>query len=329
MKFGVGLPGANPMTAPRWDRESISRGMVEVARRADALGYDWVAAPDHLAIPSASRQIIGPRWYDAVGTLSFVASVTKRVRLLTSVVVLPYRDPFSIAKSIATLDVLSRGRVIFGVGVGHLEKEFATLKVPYAERGPRTDECIQMIRRLWTEESVTFQGRFYQCARMCLDPKPEQRPLPIWIGGNSKYAARRAGLVAEGWDPFQVGADEVRELGGMARQLAAARGHRKDFAVVMPVGPILRNPEAAPTRTQEDVQRRLKAHKDDPEFYRKIIAKSLDPSSLTSAEEVTRQIDGARAAGATHLNVAFRYRELGHYLEALDWFAKEIMPRYV
>src|SRR6266540_4786633 len=119
MNFGIGLPGANPMSAPRWDEDAIREGMVAVAKKADELGYAYVSVQDHIVIPREKTRMIGPRWYDPVATLAFIAAVTRRVRLLTSIVVLPYRNPFVIAKSMATLDVLSGGRVIFGVGVGH------------------------------------------------------------------------------------------------------------------------------------------------------------------------------------------------------------------
>lgn len=328
MKFGIGLPGVNPMSASRWDREAINQGIAAVAKQADALGFDFVGAQDHPVIPTASRHMIGPRWYDAVSTLAFVAGMTQRVRLLTSVVVLPYRDPFTIAKSIATLDTLSRGRVTFGVGVGHLKAEFEALKVPYEERGARTDEYIQIIRKLWTEDSVTYEGRFYQCQRMVLDPKPAQRHLPIWGGGNSRAAARRAGTLCDGWNPFQVSPDELRELAAYARGLAAQQGRNGSFAVVAPVGPILRHPEAAPQRSAEEVRRRVQAIAGDSEFYRKIATRNLDTASLTSVDDIVQQIDRVKAAGATHLNVGFRYRELSHYLESMEWFAKEVMPRY-
>jgi len=328
VKFGIGLPGVNPMSASRWDRDAITRGIVEVATAADRLGYEFVSAQDHPVIPEASRHMIGPRWYDALSTLSFVAGMTKRVRLLTSVVVLPYRDPFSIAKAMATLDVLSRGRAIFGVGVGHLKAEFDALGVPYAERGARTDEYLQIIKRLWAEESVTFKGRFYQCERMVLAPKPVQRPLPVWVGGNSRAAAQRAGALADGFNPFQVSADELAGLAKESRSLAARAGRERSFAIVAPVGPVLRNPDAAPKRSAEEVQRRVQAIAGDSEFYRKIASRNLSSDSLSTTEAVAGMVERAKAAGATHCNVGFRYRELPHYLEAMDWFAKEVMPQY-
>ena len=328
MKFGIGLPGANPMAANKWDREQITRGMVDVAKRADELGYYFVSAQDHPVIPAASRHMIGPRWYDAFATLSYVAGMTKRVKLLSSVVVLPYRDPFTVAKTMATLDVVSRGRVIFGVGVGHLKAEFDALKVPYEQRGAISDEQIQIIKLLWTGEPVTFKGKFYSCENVVLDPKPKQQPLPIWPGGNTKLAAKRAGLYGEGWNPFQLTIDEIKPLSEYARGLAKQRGYTRPFDVVMPVGPVLRNEDAAPKRSAEEVERRVKAIAGDSEYYRKIAARNLSNASLTSAEDIRSQVNRAKAAGATVCNVGFRYRELSHYLEAMDWFAKEIMPNY-
>lgn len=327
MKFGIGLPGVNPFSASKWDRDAITQGIVEVAQAADRLGYEFVSAQDHPVIPAASRHMIGPRWYDAVSTLSFVAGMTKHVRLLTSIVVLPYRDPFTIAKAIATLDALSRGRVIFGVGVGHLKAEFDALRVPYAERGARTDEYIQIIRKLWSEPSVTYEGRFYQCKDMALDPKPVQKPLPIWVGGNSRAAALRAGKLGDGFNPFNLTTEELAPLAKESLALARKAG-RASFPIVAPVGPILRHEDAAPKRSAEEVERRVQAIAGDSEYYRTIAARNLSTVSLSTKESVVQMVESAKAAGATHLNVGFRYRELRHCLEAMDWFAREIMPAY-
>lgn len=328
MKFGIGLPAVTPTAAVRWDRESVNRAVAEVARKADALGYDFVTACDHIVIPEANRRLIGPRWYDAVATLSYVAAMTSRVRLLTSVVVLPYRNPFTIAKSIATLDVLSRGRVIFGVGVGHLKPEFEALKVPYQDRGPMTDECIRIIKRLWTEDSVTYEGRYYQCRDVVLEPKPVQKPLPIWIGGNSKLAVKRAVTMAEGWTPFSLPPEEFQEGAGYGQRLAMQTGRKEPLALVAPIGPVLRHEDAAPRRSPEEVERRVQEAAGDSRFYRDILSRNLASIPLTSAEEMAGRIEKVRAAGATHCNVGFRYRELSHYLEAMEWFAGEVMPRF-
>ena len=324
MKFGIVLPGASPLTASRWDQGAIARGMVETAKLAERLGYDFVGSSDHVVIPKASARLIPPRWYDPVATLGFVAGGTKRVRLLTSIVVVPYRNPFTMAKSIATLDVLSRGRVIFGAGVGHLKAEFDALGVPYAERGPRTDEYLEIMKRLWSEEAVTYQGRFYSCRDMMLEPKPLQKPLPIWIGGNSRAAAERAGRLGDGWHPHQHDLEELPDLIAAARE--RANGRSLDIAGAL--GPIARHPDAVRRRSPEEIERRARELAGDSEFHRDVVRRNLASVSLTSKDQAVEDVGHLQGFGMTHLWVRFAFREMSHLTEAMEWFAEEVMPDF-
>ena len=325
MRFGIGLPGANPMSNSRWDTPTVVKAMIEVAKKADDLGFDFVGAQDHPVIPKASTKMIGPRWFDAVSTLGFLAGATKRIRLLTSVVVVPYRNPFTMANSIATLDRLSKGRVIFGVGIGHLRSEFDTLGVPYEERAARTDEYLKIMRGLWTEEALTFDGQFFSCRDMMLEPKPVQQPLPIWVGGNGKPAIRRAAALGQAWHPFQVTRDDLPGLVQHAQELAAKAG-RGPLDISVSMKPIARDPQAIRQRSAEEVQRRVEQIAGASDYYRKIAAKNLDSSAITETDDVHAEIEGLKDAGATCLQVGFRYRELPELLDSMEWFAQEIMP---
>jgi probable F420-dependent oxidoreductase len=156
---------------------------------------------------------------EVMTTLAAVAARTTRLKLGPSVVVLPYRTPVVAAKEMGTLDWLSRGRFFPAVGVGvELPREFEASGVPFRERGRRTDEMIQVIRLLWTERDVTFQGEFYRLERITVFPRPWQTPPPIWIGGKSEAAQRRAARLGDGWIPslitpaeFRAGVERVRE----------------------------------------------------------------------------------------------------------------------
>ena len=148
---------------------------------------------------------------EVMTTLAAIAARTARLKFGPSVLVLPYRTPVVAAKELATIDYLSGGRLLPAVGIGvELPKEFEASGVPFKERGRRTDEAIQIIRRLWLEDEVTFHGEFYHLDRVTLLPKPAQKPPPIWIGGKSDAATRRAGRLGDGWIPSFITPDEFR-----------------------------------------------------------------------------------------------------------------------
>jgi probable F420-dependent oxidoreductase len=175
-------------------------------------GIDSLWLSDRLSSPAPVPEVMT--------TLAAVAARTVKLKLGPSVIVLPYRTPVVAAKEMATIDWLSRGRFFPAVGVGvELPREFEASGVPFKERGKRTDEAIRVIRLLWTQDEVSFQGEFYTLDRISVFPKPWQNPPPIWIGGKSEAAIRRAARLGDGWIPsfitpgeFRVGVERVREL---------------------------------------------------------------------------------------------------------------------
>ncbi|MBI3744622.1 MAG: TIGR03619 family F420-dependent LLM class oxidoreductase, partial [Chloroflexi bacterium] len=239
IKFGTSLPCIHPIATPKWGVEAVVDCVEAVAKKADALGYEWVTCCDHAVIPEETASHMGTRWFDPIATLGFAGGMTKRVKLLTSVIVVPYRSPFNIAKSLGTLDSLTNGRVIFGAGVGHLEREFRTLGANYEERGAVTDEYIEIIKALWSEDSATYHGKYWDFDGMMIAPRPVQRPHPpVWVGGNGKLAVRRAVLHGQGWHPFMVTLAEYRDNVKYAKELAAKVGRKEPLEFVAGVGPI-------------------------------------------------------------------------------------------
>lgn len=190
MKLGVHLPQFGRIAGP----EAISRA----ARQAEDLGFDDVWVSDHLAIPDGMRY--PPSFlYEPIPTLTWAAAATTRVGLGTSVLILPYRHPLHLAKELASLDQLSGGRVIVGAGSGWLEGEFEALGVPFAERGVRSDEAVDVLRACWEgDDPVTFSGPAVELKAMKVRPKPAHR-IPIWIGGRAPAALRRAVERGDGW----------------------------------------------------------------------------------------------------------------------------------
>jgi probable F420-dependent oxidoreductase len=183
------------------------------AHGAEAAGFDAAFVTDHPAPEDHWLRSGGHQALDPFVALSFAAAATSRLRLQTHVLVAAYRNPFLAAKAVATLDVLSRGRVIVGIAAGYLEPEFVALGVDYAERNELSDEAIRAMKRIWRGESVSFEGRHFRASGHTVLPRPLQRPHPpLWIGGNSRRAMRRAVELGDGWLPFPAPARMAKHV---------------------------------------------------------------------------------------------------------------------
>jgi probable F420-dependent oxidoreductase len=181
--------------------------------QAEQLGFDSVWVNHHIVNIGYVHDRLGQKpYHDAIVTLTWIASKTERVRLGTSVLVLPYLHPMVLAKELATLDQLSGGRLVIGVGVGSLPEENAALGVDYDGRGKYTDEFLEVMIRLWTEDEATFDGDHFEFENLVASPKPKQRPHPpILIGGNRPPALRRVARLGDGWHPLGVSPEGLRE----------------------------------------------------------------------------------------------------------------------
>jgi probable F420-dependent oxidoreductase len=196
--------------------------MVPAAQAAEAAGYESLWCGEHVALPDprtpASPLPPQHATLDPVVAFAHLAAATKQIRLATGIIILPQRNPVVLAKELTTLDVLSQGRLIFGVGVGYLKEEFEAIGVPFAERGARTDENLAAILALWTMEKPAFAGRFVRFSSVDAQPRPVQRPHPpIVVGGWSEAAFRRAARSANGWYGFNMDVETA------AKHLAALR----------------------------------------------------------------------------------------------------------
>jgi probable F420-dependent oxidoreductase len=196
MQIGIHLPHAGEQATP----DRIRRA----AQQAEDMGLSDVWVSEHIIVPRATFPR-SPLFYDPVLSLTWAAAVTKRVRLGTSVLVLPMRHPLPLAKELATLQNFSEGRLILGAGVGWLEAEFAALGVPFRERGRRLDEGIALMRAVWSEDPVTFAGKSIPAdlAEMTMRPFPD-KPIPIWFGARSEAAFRRTVRIGDGWHGSQL-----------------------------------------------------------------------------------------------------------------------------
>lgn len=218
MRFGVnvgGLPGGVP-GAPE---------LVKLAVGAEAIGFDSVHAGDHV------------QWHapilEPTTVLATFAAVTRRVRIASSIVLLPLRDPVLIAKTVASLDVLSEGRLVFGVGLGgNYPEDYAAMRVPLSERGSRANESLEIIRGLFDHESFSYKGRHFVIDTAAILPRPVQRRLPIWVGGASEAALERAAKYGDGWIAAWVSERKLERFVELLGGMLAREGRRMDdFAV--------------------------------------------------------------------------------------------------
>ncbi|MEU9099641.1 LLM class F420-dependent oxidoreductase [Streptomyces sp. NPDC048361] len=225
--YGMQLPvqSQSTMYAEGWEADAGPRELVEVARAADRAGFAYVASCDHVAIP---RRLAGPMstiWYDPVATLSHLAAVTERVLLMSHVAVVGLRHPLITAKQYATLDHLSGGRLILGVGAGHVREEFDAVGADFARRGPVLDESIDALRAaLGPEEYPAFHGEHFSFDGLGQRPRPAQRRVPVWVGGSSPAAVRRAALRGDGWLPQGDPRDRLPAQIGRLRELREQAG---------------------------------------------------------------------------------------------------------
>ena len=213
MEFGCMLPH-------RWVYAS-QEIIAKAAEVAEDLGYASLWVTDHVIVPEDKPQR-GHIFFDALITLAYVAALTERVKLGTSVLMPDVRNPIVVGKQVATLDALSKGRVLLGVGTGWVEEELEALGVKYEERGKRLNESVRLMRLLWTSEGpISFKGHFSSFENMRFYPKPAQGGgVPIWIGGNKPSSIRRAALSGDGWIPWAISPDEVSEGVQMIRKIA-------------------------------------------------------------------------------------------------------------
>src|SRR5215813_7936634 len=226
MKFGIWIPNCRHLATPEIIRDT--------AVRAEALGYDSVWVSDHVVVPHANVVNFGETVFDPLVTLRVVAGTTKRVRLGTTVLIVPYRNAVVTAKMVSSLDALSGGRIVLGIGAGWVAAESATLGVPFAERGAMTDEYLAAMRELWTSRTPSFHGKYTQFSGLVFEPKPLQTPHPpIWVGGHSRAALRRTARIGAAWHPINRPPEELRAARSELARLCQALGRSAPPALTL------------------------------------------------------------------------------------------------
>lgn len=301
-EVGLQLPVAaqSTMFAAPWEAEAGTIELVKVAKACDRAQFFYVAVCDHVAVPRESAKAMTTVWYDPIATMGFLAAATKRVRLMSYVWVAAYRHPLMTAKSFLTLDALSGGRVILGVGAGHLQGEFATLGVAFEKRGALLDEAIDVVTKAFLDEYPEHDGPRWPVRDMGLRPRPVQQPRPpIWVGGNTPAALKRAAVRGDGWLPQGTFRDQL------PGQIATIKAHRAKVRGDEPIE-IGANSEWLYVGT--------------PSF-------DLGPNARSgSPESIADSLLALKAMGVNHCGVRFRSRSCDELVEQIEAFATQVAP---
>jgi probable F420-dependent oxidoreductase len=214
MRFGISTPIVIqvPGAHGEWERTAGIDELDAIARAADRLGFHHLTCSEHVAIPEPIEPIRGATYWDPLATFGYMAAITETVRFVTNVLVLGYHHPLAIAKRYGTLDVVSRGRLILGLGVGSLEEEFFLLGAEFPDRGGRADEALLALRTSLGRRVPEYHGAYYSYEGMVIAPHAVQERIPFWIGGRTRRSLRRAVTLAEGWTPFALSHRDVAGL---------------------------------------------------------------------------------------------------------------------
>jgi len=234
LQLGLVTPivSLNPRVAADWEVSATPNDLASVAQTADRLGFHHLTCSEHVAIPTTAAR--GKRYHDPAVTLGWLAAHTTQIRLATHVLVAGYHHPLEVAKTYGTLDVLSGGRVVLGVGVGSLREEFDLLGVPFEGRGERSDDFLRALRSCWGRREPSYAGDTFDVGGMVVDPCAASTDATIWVGGRSGRSLRRALALGDGWAPFGLSDAEVGTLLGRARNDGTWDGRRRPFDVVLP-----------------------------------------------------------------------------------------------
>jgi probable F420-dependent oxidoreductase len=281
LRLGIVTPVVTrlPQAHARWEETAGIAEIAEVVTAAEALGFDFCTCSEHVAVPVDVATVRGGTYWDPLAVFGYLAAVTNRIELATFVLVLGYHHPLAIAKRYGTLDTVSGGRLVLGVGSGTLEEEFMLLGAPFADRGPRADDALRALRAAMSQPRPEYAGEYFAFRDLLVEPHAIRARVPIWIGGRTARSLRRAVELGDAWAPFGLRTDELGDLLARARETAAWADRSTPIEVIL----------------QND--------------------RPWDPG--TEGEHVAEQLGRMEAIGATGVAVRFVHRSPTHYVEQL------------
>ena len=298
MKIGVTIPN-------NWGVENPQQ-VLEFGPLAESLGFDSVWVMDHLFNTGYIRERLEDKpYYHPMATLSYLAATTSKVTLGTSVLVLPYHNPVDLAKYAATLDQISGGRVTLGVGVGAMAEEFEALGISMRQRGSLTDECMDIMKELWSNHLPSYQSKRWEFSELYFSPKPVQSTIPLWVGGSSAGAMKRTALRGDGWHPtglspegYAMGKQEITDA-------ATAAG---------------RDPNAMTWSTRVEVE--VHGQPSSERAAARMTLPGHDPSMMTAS------INAYQDAGVDHIVLALNSGDVPALKRLMETIASEVLPQF-
>jgi probable F420-dependent oxidoreductase len=281
LKLGIVTPVLTllPRAHATWEETGTFSDVVGIVREAERLGYHHCTCSEHVAIPAPVAATRGARYWDPLATFGALGAHTSTIRFAAHVLVLGYHHPLAIAKRYGTLDEITNGRLILGVGVGSLREEFDLLGAAYEDRGDRADDAMRALRAALSKREPEYHGPYYDFHGFVVDPHARQEHLPMWVGGRTARSLRRAVELGDGWAPFGLRTVELGEM------LARARDTPAWAARATPIDVVLQNEHP------------------------------LDP--IAEPDRVAEQLAKFAAIGATGVNVRFVHHSPAHYCEQL------------
>jgi probable F420-dependent oxidoreductase len=292
MKFGYVLPN--------FGNKVEAKEVAEIARVCEEVSFDSVWATDHVIMPPELKEPYA-QLLEPLVTLSFIAAKTDKLKLGTSIIVLPQRNPIVVAKQATTLDAFSGGRVILGVGAGWAQAEFANLGANFANRGKVFDESLKLIRTLWKEQVVDFKGSFFRVANSLFLPKPVNGTIPVWIGGTSKPAIQRAIRLGDGWHPTGLDLEQFRS-GVNSIKLSG-----KSITISM--------------RMNTDIRKKREAEATSPSGERRTVLSG-------TREEILKRLEEYRVAGLEYFCASILHPAAAEIIEDIRRFSKEVIQSF-
>jgi probable F420-dependent oxidoreductase len=286
LKLGLVTPVLTllPRAHATWEESGTFADVLAIVREAERLGFHHCTCSEHVAIPVPVAETRGGRYWDPLSTFGALGAHTEAIRFAAHVLVLGYHHPLAIAKRYGTLDEITEGRVILGVGVGSLREEFELLGVPFDDRGARADDSMRALRAALSTREPSYRGAYYDFDGFVVDPHARQPYVPMWVGGRTARSLRRAVELGDGWTPFGLRTTEL------AAMLTGARETPAWAARATPLDVILQNEHP------------------------------LDP--LAEPDRVAEQLRRFTEIGATGVNVRFVHHSPAHYAEQLAAFAE-------
>jgi probable F420-dependent oxidoreductase len=330
MKFSISLPTCFegvmypiPFVKPE--------DFVRQAKLCERLGYHSVWGNDHIQSQHYVRELFpdkAPNFYEVMTVLSFCAAATTTLKVGTALAVLPMRDPFWLAKQVATIDQLSNGRLILGIGIGAYREEFAAWAPRIsarAQRGEMTDEALELMQRLFTERRVTHEGKYYAVRDIEMYPKPRQDPFALWIGGHNLANVTRAAKIGTGWLPGWRPWHELEERIKSLKEQAVGFGRDPSEIEIAPQFSmyLAKTPEEAEKSYMESG---LVAHRKSLAYTGRDLSKQVTANLVGSPDQVREKIAGLKAIGVDHAcALMIPANSIAEFEDQIEWFAKTVL----